>query len=512
MLINQRSRMIILFLLSSFSLHTPQNHLYSQERELQTLTTGLESKIPDLLKRYRVPGTTVALVHEGEVVWSRGFGLADKARGIPCTASTVFQIASISKAVTAWGIMRLVEQGTLDLDTPVESYLTRWQLPETGFDNSGVTARRLLSHTAGLSRHGYPGIHPDRSIPTLEETLTGGPGDPVDVRLIQEPGAEFRYSGGGYTLLSLIVEEVTNENFEAFVQREILKPLGMTQSSYEWTPELQPLTAIGYDDKGEPWPNFLFGGKGCCSLYATAPDLARFAAAGMPGPNEEPSGRGVLTPKSVELMYTPVAELTGFAKLFGTSIGLGHFLETLSNGIRLVFHSGDNRGWHAVLAFMPDEREGIVVLTNGDVGGIHLWIDILRVWSHWACQSTPMLCRFTRMLNITSLSIAVISTIGFVFFGGYVIIQMRSGRRKWGRVPGHPFPLRRTLIIGFSLLIIASWWLVVYPVLPFFIPLTANWLSLSITLWCATGIFIGLFSKTKKLRRRPSLGAEIEDL
>ena len=109
----------------------------------------------------------------------RGYGFADVAQSIPVTPTTGFNVGSISKTIAAWGVMTLVERGELGLDTPVDTYLTRWHLPESTFDERGVTIRRLLSHTAGLSLHGYPGWGPDDPLPTLEESLSGktnGPG------------------------------------------------------------------------------------------------------------------------------------------------------------------------------------------------------------------------------------------------------------------------------------------------------------------------------------------------
>ena len=139
------------------------------------------------------------------------------AAGRPVDGDTVFQAASISKTLTAWGVMRLVEQGALELDAPVGRYLTRWQLPPSPYNHDGVTIRRLLSHTAGLSLHGYPGIAPEQPLPTLEESLSGGHPGAEDVRVVSEPGTTYAYSGGGYTLLQLVVEEVTGEkDFERF--------------------------------------------------------------------------------------------------------------------------------------------------------------------------------------------------------------------------------------------------------------------------------------------------------
>jgi len=114
----------------------------------------LDAMVLGFLDRPGIPGAAVGLIHNGEVAWTRSYGLADKENDVPVTLDTAFQVASISKPVAAWGVMRLAEQGRTDLDTPVERYLTRWHLPPSDLNHAAVTIRRLLSHTAGLSLHG----------------------------------------------------------------------------------------------------------------------------------------------------------------------------------------------------------------------------------------------------------------------------------------------------------------------------------------------------------------------
>lgn len=327
------------------------------------LARQMEQATPQLLEQYKVPGAALALVRNGELVWSQGFGLADKARDIPVTDDTVFQVASVSKAVTSWGVMRLVENGQLDLDAPVEQYLTRWHLPPSKFDVSGVTIRRLLSHSAGLSVGGYPGLPPDLKLPSLEESLSGNNGGAGKVQIEMEPGAQFSYSGGGFTLLQLIIEEVTGETFSNYMQREVLDPLGMSHSSFEWRPDLRPATAVAYSASGSPLPNYLFTEQAAAGLYTTPPDLALFVAAEMPGPGGEPAGRGVLKPDTLTLMFKPVIKIqTGVAQ------GLGQSVSTLPDGSKVIQHSGKNEGWQANMLANPQWGVGVVILTNSDNG------------------------------------------------------------------------------------------------------------------------------------------------
>jgi CubicO group peptidase (beta-lactamase class C family) len=353
--------------------------------DLSSLADQLDHLVPSSLEEHNVPGAALSLVLDGKVTWSAGYGLADRTQHIPVTADTVFQVASISKSVTSWGVMRLVERGLLDLDAPVEQYLTRWHFPPSDYNASGVTIRRLLSHTAGLSVGGYPGYLPDQKLPSLEDSLSGSNRRAGEVRIAMEPGAQWSYSGGGYTLLQLIVEEATGEAFSSYMQREVLGPLGMVHSSFEWRADLRPATAVGYSASGSAFPNYLFTEQAAAGLYTTAPDLGRFVAANMPGPNGEPAGRGVLTPDTLALMFTPAVQLQGP----GEAWGLGYNLLALTDGSALIKHGGSNAGWRAFFEAVPDWGEGIVVLTNGE-NGMSLIEDVVSaVADQLGNSSTP---------------------------------------------------------------------------------------------------------------------------
>jgi len=338
----------------------------------------------------------MALVGGGQVVWSRGYGMADKEAHIPVDASTVFQVGSLSKAVAAWGALKVAESGALDLGMPIGTYLHRWQTPAwTSFDPKGVTGYRILSHTAGLSVHGYGGYLPGTTLPTLEESLSGATGYAVYVA--QAPGMGFLYSGGGYTVMQLAIEEVTGQAFASYLRTNILLPLGMTSSAFEWLPELQARTAVAYSASGQRQPNYLFAEQAAAGLYSTAADYARFVAAGVVK-SDQPLGRGVLAPSSVELSQTSAPASAGAKPnltdgLFdpATTYGLGTFITRLSNGARLVYHSGVNAGWRCEWAALPDLGQGIVVLTNSD-NGRPLESDVICDWIPRAGGGTASTC------------------------------------------------------------------------------------------------------------------------
>ena len=289
----------------------------SREADPSELLATFEESMPEFLSQASVPGAAIAVIRNGEVVATEGYGFANVEASIAVTPTTPFNVGSISKTIAAWGVMTLVEQGRIDLDAPVATYLTRWSLPESEFDEDGVTMRRLLSHTAGLSLHGYPGWGPDQLLPTIEESLSGNTNGAGAVELVIEPGTRWQYSGGGYTLAQLIVEEVTGEPFADYVRDAVLRPLGMANSDYHLSDELMSRSSIAYDERGVPTPNPRFTEQAAAGLHTTVEDLATFAAAALVTDDGEVPGRGVLSPETIALMLTP-------ASASGESYGLGY--------------------------------------------------------------------------------------------------------------------------------------------------------------------------------------------
>jgi CubicO group peptidase (beta-lactamase class C family) len=288
--------------------------------------------------------------------------------GEPVDASTIFQMASVSKWVTSWGVMVLVEQGAIDLDIPVSRYLARWELPESEFDNEGVTVRRLLSHTAGLTDGlGYMGFEPGRPVQGLVGSLSDT-GDPVEgasgkVRVGQKPGSQWMYSGGGYTILQLLIEEVSGEPFSSFMQRKVLDPLGMTDSSFVLEKSRRARLATFYDPQLDPAPHYRYTALAAASLYSTSRDGVRFLQAHLPGAKGEPIGRGVLQPETVLQMQVPQA------RKFGRSIwGLGCVLYAENGqGGYVIGHDGNNRpAINHTWRLNPATGNGIVVMSSGN--------------------------------------------------------------------------------------------------------------------------------------------------
>ena len=315
------------------------------------------------IDRTRRGNVAFVLIEDGQV-----FDEHFTSAGQPVDRDTLFQVASMSKWITAWGVMTLVEAGTLDLDAPVSTYLTRWSLPKTEFDNGGVTVRRLLSHTAGLTDGlGYGGFAPGQPVQPLVASLTraadASPGADGAVRVGIEPGSAFEYSGGGYTLLQLIIEEVSGQSFSDYMRSAVFVPLGMTRSTYSLEDASTTNVAEFYDVDGTPAIHYRFTSLAATSLYTSAADVTRFIQAHAIGSSGEPAGRGVLAPKTLEEMRRPHASQLG-ADIWG----LGTMLYAGNNaGGFVIGHDGNNDpAINTAARLDPATGNAVVVLETGN--------------------------------------------------------------------------------------------------------------------------------------------------
>lgn len=304
----------------------------------------------------------MALIRNGTV-----HGVHAASIGEAVHADTVFQTASLSKWITAWGVMALAQQGKLDVDAPVSRYLKRWTLPPSAFDNNKVTARRLLSHTAGLTDGlGYAGFAPGTPVQALEASLTQtadvSPGASGKVEVGIEPGTEWRYSGGGYAVLQLLIEDVSGEPFEAYMQRVVFQPLGMVHSTYHWSPAQGTALATFYGKDAQSATHFRFSAVAASSLYTSVSDLTRFLQAHLPGEKGEPVGRGVLAPTTLAQMWQPNASLYGQA-IWG--LGTMLYADNRAGGF-VVGHDGNNEpAINTSARLNPATGNGIVILETG---------------------------------------------------------------------------------------------------------------------------------------------------
>lgn len=296
------------------------------------------------------------LVEDGEPAAEYYYSSRD-----PVNADTVFAVASISKWLTATAVMKLVQDGAVDLDTSVSHYLTRWQLPNGAYDNEQVTPRRLLSHTAGLTDGlGFGDYGAQEEVPPLELELANpraSSGDAVSISVGLEPGSAWQYSGGGYLLLQLLVEEVTGQRFSDYMQEVLFAPLGMHRTSYRYLAEVEN-NAGSYDGEGEPAPVYRYASDAATGLITSTTDLMRFVLAQIP----QSGANQVLHEAVLRQMRAPHGRVAG-ADIWG----LGTILYApAGNGDYVFGHDGaTDPAINSTARINPASGDAIVVLATG---------------------------------------------------------------------------------------------------------------------------------------------------
>jgi CubicO group peptidase (beta-lactamase class C family) len=331
-------------------------------------------KLEDRMRYYHVPGISIAFFDHGKVTWTRAYGVADIRTGQPVTPETLFQAGSISKPVAALGALRLVEQAKLKLDANVNDELRSWKVPENEFTvDQKVTLRRILSHSAGTTVHGYSGYTPGDPLPTTLQILDGAkPADSPAVRVDTVPGTVYRYSGGGMIIMQLMMTEATGKNFPALMHDLVLGPLGMSHSTYEQPlPRERQLTAAhGYTANGKEIPggSHVVPEMAAGGLWSTPTDLA-LAAIEL---QNEYAGKShkILSQSMAREMLTRQKD----------NWGLGFELSKPELMPRFD-HFGVNAGFVSVLQAYRDSGSGIVIMTNGQ-DGEKLITEILRAVAH----------------------------------------------------------------------------------------------------------------------------------
>lgn len=335
------------------------------------------------MQELHVPAISVALIRDGKIQWARGFGV-ERPGGPPVTPDTLFQAGSISKPLTALEVVHLVQGGQLSLNADVNQYLKTWKVPSNAFTRSApVTLRGLLSHTAGVTVHGFPGYAAGQAIPSLVDVLNGiPPANSPPIRVDMVPGKTWRYSGGGYVIVEQLLEDVTGEPFATLMHDQVLRPLGMSHSTYD-----QPLpsrlldqVAIPYRADGSPVAGgaHVYPEQSAAGLWTTPSDLARFAL----GVAEDLAGRGsrVVSAATIRTMLTPVLNNWGLGLAVGGATNRKFFT-----------HSGADEGYQCVLVAYDDGLDGAVIMTNSDRGGF-VANQILRTLAytyHWP-DFTPL--------------------------------------------------------------------------------------------------------------------------
>jgi CubicO group peptidase (beta-lactamase class C family) len=311
------------------------------------------------MQKWHVPGLSLAIIQDGKIIKAAGYGVREPSSNQPVTPTTLFQAGSISKAVAAVGVLKLVDQGKFNLDEDVNQKLRSWKVPENEFTREQkVTLRRILSHTAGLTVHGFGGYAVDQPVPSLVQVLDGAkPANSPPIRVDIVPGSQWRYSGGGYTVMQQMLLDVIGTPFPDFMQKTVLGPLGMKESTY-----MQPLpeqwakrTATGTYPDGSAvrgrW--HVYPEMAAAGLWTTASDLATFAI----GIQNAFTGKNntILSSALVHQMLT----------VEKADDGLGVFLEGKEKTLRFE-HNGRDEGFDALLVAYAGTGQGVAIMINSN--------------------------------------------------------------------------------------------------------------------------------------------------
>jgi len=307
-----------------------------------------EKRFPQLMAEFMIPGLSMALIKDARVVWRRGFGVKDATSKAPVTAETMFEAASMSKSVFAYTVMKLCEQGTIDLDAPLTKYTTEKFL-EGDPRLDLITTRRVLCHTTG-----FPNWRTDK--------------DPLTINFT--PGEKWSYSGEGYSYLQSVVAHLTGQFIEPYMKARLFSPFGMGSSGYVWNDKLEKLMAHPHGVKGEPIQQnrataehvSRFGSAG--ELRTTPTDYAKFVIEVI---DPKPPDAFRLKSGTVKEMLHPQVDVPIALGPFRSSWALGWQILHTDNG-DLICHGGDNEGFHALHVASENRKSGFVLMTNGENG------------------------------------------------------------------------------------------------------------------------------------------------
>ena len=327
--------------------------------------------LADRMKFYKTPAVSIAVIDKGKIAWAKGYGTISLEPNAPAvTTETLFQAGSISKPVTAIGALLLVQQGRLSLDEDVNKYLKSWKVPENEYTKTEkVTLRRLLSHTAGTSVHGFPGYKIGEYIPTTVEILEGEKPqvntDPV--RVIKIPGTECLYSGGGTVIVQLLIEDITGEPFDSWMKKNILIPFNMISSTFDqpFSQEDSKRAAHGYQFDGKKVPGcwHIYPEQSAAGLWTTPTDLARFALTLSDVLKGEKQGQ-----LSQEMVREALKLQHHNPDSDGQGPGLGFFINNPDKKSMIFMHGGVDEGFQANLVMYPKLKKGWIIMVDSNNG------------------------------------------------------------------------------------------------------------------------------------------------
>jgi len=318
--------------------------------------------IEDRMRFYNVKGLSIAVVHNYKIEWAKGYGWADSAERRPVTTETLFEPGSISKSINAVGILRLAQRKKIDLYKDINDYLVSWKFPyDSVSKNKKITLADLLSHTAGLSQHGFPGYYRGDTFPTVPEILDGKkPANTKPVRSLFVPGLKFEYSGGGTMVSQLIVMDKSEQQYDAYMSEHVFVPIGMSNSLFtQPPPEARKKTlATGYSGNGKEikgkYPILIEQAAG--GLWTTPTDLCKFIIEIQL--SRQGKSNKVLSKKMTKKMLRPYQN---------KSAALGCFIEK-RRGAKYFSHNAGNQGFSGIYYGSFKDGNGLAIVVNSDEG------------------------------------------------------------------------------------------------------------------------------------------------
>jgi CubicO group peptidase (beta-lactamase class C family) len=317
--------------------------------------------LTDRMKKYNINGVSIAVIHNYQIEWARGYGFADVSEKRPVTEKTLFQAASISKSLNSLGVLKLVQEKRLDLNSDINKFLVTWKFPyDEKSNNKVITLTNLLSHTGGLTVSGFPGYAKGEALPSVPQILDGQkPANTEPVRSSIEPGKSYNYSGGGVTVSQMIVIDITKQPYDVFMKENVLDPLGMASSSFTQPPpaEKGKLVATGYRVDGTEVKGkyHIYPEQAAAGLWTNPVDLCKYIIETQLSYKGESAK--VLTPEMSRLRLTPVLE----------DAALGVFVNSRVTGsFRYFNHNGGNEGFCCTAIGCLNAGEGVVIMTNTD--------------------------------------------------------------------------------------------------------------------------------------------------
>ncbi len=311
----------------------------------------------------QVPSVAVAVARDGKIVWEEAFGWADRENRIPATPHTIYSLASISKPITATGLMILRERGRIDLDRPINDYLGEAKIKVRVGNTAEATVRRVANHSSGLPLH-YQFFYEDEPYraPSRDETIRRY------ANAVTAPGERYQYSNLGYGILDYVIERVSGRSYAEFMRTEVFQPLALTRMSVDVAPGLEKHQAVRYGADGLPIPFYGFDHPGGSAVYASAHDLVRFAMFHLKA--RLPDQKAILTDQTIDEMQKPTMKVGN-----DQGYGVGWNISTFPGNHLCVSHSGGMGGVATSLRLFPADKLAIAVLTNSSTRAPHLIAD-----------------------------------------------------------------------------------------------------------------------------------------